>query len=376
MNLQIVVKTLAAPCFLCSLVISTPHAQAAKFSALDIGSFGGNYTNVNDINNLGQLVGSSTYAENDYIYHAFVTSENGKGLTDLGIVETGSSYARKINDSGMILGFADPYIGSDYWFVTNSQGSEKTNLSALNTAALWNSYLYGISASGQIVGTISTGSVTRGATLTDGGATLTRLGTFTSDGWAWSSAAAINDQGVIVGSSGTYSNGFTHAFMTDHTGAMIDLGTLGGNTSLAYAVNNLGQVAGLSQTSNGEYHAFITGPDGLGMHDLGALSNWGTYANDINTSGHIVGSAYLDTGEEHAFYSEGFISGIIDLNDLVSLPEGVILTNAKGINDIGQIVANATNGRAYLLTPVPEPDTYVLMLSGLAIVGSVIRRRG
>jgi hypothetical protein len=55
-----------------------------------------------------------------------------------------------------------------------------------------------------------------------------------------------------------------------------------------------------------------------------------------------------------------------DLNALVHLPEGVILTTATGINNAGQVVAIAV---------VPEPSSYALMLAGLAPVGMVIRRK-
>jgi len=75
---------------------------------------------------------------------------------------------------------------------------------------------------------------------------------------------------------------------------MTDLGTLGGNDSVAVDVNESGIVVGYSWTAVGEVHAFVTGPDGLGMTDL---------------------------------------------NSLVSLPVGVYLDNARGINDSGQIIA-------------------------------------
>lgn len=51
---------------------------------------------------------------------------------------------------------------------------------------------------------------------------------------------------------------------------------------------------------------------------------------------------------------------IIDLNTLVHLPDGVVLTGAGGINNMGQLVATAT--------VIPEPAIYALMLAGLALL--------
>jgi probable HAF family extracellular repeat protein len=102
---------------------------------------------------------------------------------------------------------------------------------------------------------------------------------------------------------------------------MTDLGILGGGVSSANGINDIGQVVGYSYTAAGIRHAFITGPNGVGMTDL---------------------------------------------NSLVTLPAGVVLTNATGTNNHGEVIAAAI---------VPEPETYALLLSGLGLMGFMARDR-
>ena len=64
-------------------------------------------------------------------------------------------------------------------------------------------------------------------------------------------------------------------------------------------------------------------------------------------------------GNSHAFISPDG-EGMVDLNSLVDLPDGVILTQAAGINNNGQVIAMGV---------IPEPETYALMLAGLSLMG-------
>jgi probable HAF family extracellular repeat protein len=126
----------------------------------------------------------------------------------------------------------------------------------------------------------------------------------------------------------------------------------------------------MSQTAEGEFHAFITGPDGVGMRDLGTLGPPGPFANlysstayGINDAGQVVG--WFETGgHRHAFITGPDGMGMMDLNSLVDLPGGVPLA-AKGINNSGQIIAVA----------IPEPESYALLLAGVALIGVVVRRK-
>jgi probable HAF family extracellular repeat protein len=160
-----------------------------------------------------------------------------------------------------------------------------------------------------------------------------------------------------------------------------DLGTLGGTSSSAAAINASGQVAGSASTTGDATHATLW--NGSTTTDLGTLGGTESYASAINASGQVVGLAYT-TGNlaYHATLWNG--TAAIDLNSLLdasTVSSGWVLTQATGINDNGWIVGNASNSQlgitshAFLLTAVPEPETYVMLLTGLGLLGFVACRR-
>jgi probable HAF family extracellular repeat protein len=107
----------------------------------------------------------------------------------------------------------------------------------------------------------------------------------------------------------------------------------------------------------------------MGMRDLGSFGGSSGYsqAYGINAAGQVAGESLpAPGGARHAFITGPNGAGMMDLNSLVDVPEGVILSQAAGINNSGQVVA---------IGVIPEPETSALFLAGLPLVAFVARRR-
>ena len=214
----------------------------------------------------------------------------------------------------------------------------------------------GINARGQIVGSSDSAADPYGRAFLYSNGVMTDLGTLGGPG---ATATGINASGQVTGGAGAPSVpecGFpnTHAFRYAD-GAMQDLGTLGGCGSYGIAINDAGQVVGQSSvTGDQAQHAFLWS-NGV-MLDLGTLGGY-SYPFGINSKGQIVGTATAADGQNHAFlYTDGTM---YDLNQLVTGMAGTLLSNAVGINDAGQIVANGCSRslicQAFRLDPAPAP---------------------
>ena len=186
--------------------------------------------------------------------------------------------------------------------------------------------------------------------------TITDLGTLGGqESWAY----GINDGGQVAGYAYLAGNSGYHAFLYSG-GVMQDLGALGGsgNYSIARAINDSGKVAGFAYLSVDVYHAFLY--SGSGLQDLGTLGGSWSDAFGINDSGRVVGRSFLagDTEEEHAFvYADGVMT---DLNTLLPAGSSWTLTEARAVNDAGQIAGFGTNPdgltRGFLLIPCIPGD--------------------
>jgi probable HAF family extracellular repeat protein len=224
------------------------------------------------------------------------------------------------------------------------------------------SYVRGINNNAQIVGYASTAGNAADHAYRYSGGTMSDLGTL---GGTDSQAHGINNNGQVVGYAYTAGNAAQHAFLYSG-GAMHDLGTLGGTYSYAYGINDNAQVVGYAyRFGNTVRHAFLY--NGGTMIDLGTLGGTTSIAHGINNNGQVVGDAMTaGNAAERAFlYSGGTMR---DLNNAVTPGSGWTLVEADAINDNGDIVGWGTNPsgqiHAFLLTQIPEPGSFSLLLLG------------
>lgn len=356
-----------------------PTMATADWSITGLGTLGGTKSYAYSINDSGRIAGNSL-TFHDTAIHTFITGPSGGGMTDLGIPSLINEWYG-INDSGRVVSAIPMPIGGTHAFITGPNGVGMTDLGTLPGGN--SSDALGINNSGQVVGTSNRlnpyGDFILHAFITGpNGVGMTDLGTL---GGMESHALGINDSGQVVGYSekipGSY---ISHAFITGPNGVgMTDLGTLGGKDSFAYSINKSGQVVGGSSTASSYiHHAFITGPDGIGMTDLGTLGGAMSEAYSINDSGQAVGISQVSAYVTHAFlYSDGVM---LDLSALpVVVAAGWSDLTPRDINNHGQIVGYGNHfghTEAFLLSsPVPEPQTFAMLLAGLSVLGFMTRRK-
>lgn len=370
---------------LAALAVPAEATVPVYYSVTDLGTLGGTFSEANDINDLGQVVGKSVTAAG--ASRGFFW-DSSTGMIDLGVLggnSAASTAAFALNNNGQVVGQSGT-LGDYHAFVWTSA----TGMAAIGELPgdRW-SIANDINDAGQIVGVsefVGNGYNTSHPFLWTPGEGMVNPGDKTGG-----VARGINATGIAAGESGSEA-------ILYFGGYAFEMGFLPGDAeSDALAINDSWQVVGGSSTGGffgGNPQAFLW-TAANGMTSLGNLTpgdpHGESLAKDINNLGQVVGWSYLSMlGADHAFLWDSS-TGMIDLNTLIDPLGGWTLSAANGINELGQIVGYGYSNsdpsirRAFLLTPqdawpdpvasVPEPATWALMILGFAAVGFQMRRR-
>lgn len=316
----------------------------------------------NGVNDQGVVVGQQ---ETSTAPRAWMYQQSSGALDELSLDPSqNGAYANGISDSGVIAGAEIPSNGAPvpgFWTVTGG---------SMPLTGQYQSFAQAVAANddGTIIGDYGAPGTVSSLPLV-----------WTAPGYAESTlpglrcdqctrldvtASAVNDSGLIVGSSnyGNAAGGTSGMHAVEwQAGAIIDLGGLqSADYSAAYAISTSGDVVGASRTSQASgapTHAFLY-HQGI-MTDLGTLpGDSGSSADSINVSGQIVGTSQSDTAKRAFLYQNGQMYDLNSLIDPASQLTGLVsLQEAVGISANGWIAVNGTDSRdpgwtrAFLLIP-------------------------
>ena len=369
-----------------------------RYQAVDLGSIAptGNATQANNINDKGQIVGRSQTTEvsgTGFRNQGFVW-ENGefKALTSTGVKNGGGEnngkevtqrggggFTAAINDLGAIAGTSDEFAGqaTDRGLLWQREAGGDYELQITDLPGV-ESYFFDINNKNEIAG--------RHIYAPASGTTPVRTRAFyASEGFInplpdldgnSATANGINNKSAIVGqidgdglNDKTVNNAALWEKGADGKYKLTNLGTFGAEQAILRDINDAGQIIG--STSGGTGATATSSPfllqNGQKIN-IGSFGGATGAAAGINQFGQVVGVSQNSTGQNRAFvWNNGTIK---DLNSLVLRNptfsgSNVILTNATGINNFGDISAfgsytyrdakgvNQTGTRAYLLKAIP-----------------------
>jgi probable HAF family extracellular repeat protein len=375
----------------------TVSGNLPHYTVISLSTLGGSTSNGSGVTNNGWVNGDS-YLPGNKTEHAVLWRPDAMGqlvITDLGTLggmNSASAWASSSkNNFGLIAGQAqtsriDPlkeYWGVDIGCVNSSSlcdGYKKLQLgfvwqngvmTALPTLGGNNGEAAGDNNLGQVVGWTETATKDpscvppqvldiNAAVWGPKRGEVHALLPYGND--ALSAAVGINDNGDVVGGSGTCgiieSGALAVHAVVWRNGQVSNLGGLGGvMNNAAFAINNAGQIVGESDPA-GDATTYAV------LWQNGAITNLGvlpgdvlSVANDINAQGQVVGVSCDAEGDCRAFLWDHGV--MMDLNSLIPPDSPLDLTYASGINDQGEIAgyavlkSNTKEQPGFLAIPAP-----------------------
>lgn len=322
-----------------------------------LGTLGGDESEAYSVSLNGTVVGRAVNA--DGYWHAFRWTPSG-GMQDLGTLGGQESGASGISSDGSVI-VGGATLPDGHWRAFRwTRTTGMINLGTLPESP--NSEAWGVSEDGSVI----VGQSGHAFRWTDRG--MQDLGTL---GGNVSIAYSVSGNGSIV-VGGSWRNATHHAFRWDQAGGMRDLGTLGGSWSSAYAISADGSViVGWAHDTTDLARAVRWTAAG-DIQDLGAPRVAGSTAYSVSADGSII-VGYFSVPQEVRAFRWTFAGGMEDLNVVYAalLPTGSSLYLARAVSSDGRYIVgtgyNAATGRTegFLLDTVPEPASSLVLLTGL-----------
>lgn len=345
-------------------MVSYTAAQAAPLYKVNVlsGPAGADQLYVRDLNNAGQVVGWAK--DYSYLWSAQGTTQFQKDFS-----------AQAINNHGMVAGimFNVPDNMGNYGNHAYTYFNQAYQRATGNTQGVINKGSSGsdINDSGTVVGGNYDGYAYVPARFEQRQIKEFRLG--------YGDASAINASGTIVG---TYE--FTRhepmeflyrAFIYEN-GALHDIPAGEHDSVFALGLNDANKVVGYIATENQQIAQSYIYANGQ-LDKLDVLGASYSQASDINNHDQVVGTYGEGFADQKPFLYDGGTP--YDLNGLLRPGTGLTVTRVAGINDFGQIAGQGCDSKgncyAVLLSAVPEPHTWGMLLAGLGLAGWMGRRK-
>jgi uncharacterized membrane protein len=320
-------------------VLAGSALAATSYTAVDTGADGCRYTKMNG---KGQFTG---YCNAGSRYVCFLTEAGGRSVHGLDQpLEVSLQIPQSLNPQGVLVGDAlqSDWPGYRGWIQAPGQAPVLLGTLGGNFSTATD-----INVKGLVVGFSreSNGNV-RGFWVEPG---TTELHPMASSGHG-DQLARVNGNGTVVGY--TFEGGGAFYAKPPYD-KLVFLDTLGGAVITATSLNDLGDIVGFASNPAGVLRAYIGKVGSTRITELKTLAGQPALAGDINKAGLIVGQYVRQSDRAWvAFSCTGDCSDWVDLNKVTTgLPAGVLLNDARDVNNRGQIGATGSDGRTYLLTP-------------------------
>ncbi len=373
--MMIKLSPLAAACLAAALAVPAAYADAPQYTITDLGVVaGGTASQGFGISPDGSIAVGRSLGSPAPAY----TWTAGTGMVALpNLSGRNFAQANDVNASGVVVGTSTttsfgsgalPVLWQNGAIVALPMGSETVGRAEA------------VNASGLVAGSVGGGISQRGALFTTGGMSV--ITATTANGTFMNTAFGINDAGLVVGTGIDPTNAALTVGLLYNTvtGVMTNLGALPGqNSAIPFDISESGYVVGNSSINGGSGSVpFIwSAAGGMVAVPLPAGTSQGSLRG-VNDSGWAVGIA--SSAFAVPFLYDGTNSYTIE--SLLPAGSGWTFNNtsnaAYAITNSGVIVGTSViNGltHAFVMTPVPEPGTWALMLAGLAVTGAASLRR-